>query len=100
MLRPVDGILKELHSCTSGKVLHTVVMFNELATEKRIRWDPKTNDFLVVCREHAHKTLMEFVNEEDMEELFRCIDNGEVHHAKEVRTTFGSIWNLLPNHYF
>jgi len=32
----LDGILKELHGCTSGKVLHTVVMFDELATEKRI----------------------------------------------------------------
>jgi len=29
---------------------------------------------------------MEFVNEGDMEELFRCIDDGKVHYAKEVRT--------------
>jgi hypothetical protein len=82
----LDGISKELHSCMSGRVLHTVVMFDELATEKRLRWDPKTNYFLGVCREHAHKTLMEFVNEGDMEELFRCIDDGKVHYTKEVTT--------------
>jgi hypothetical protein len=27
----------------SGSRLHAVVMFDEVATEKRIRWDPKTN---------------------------------------------------------
>jgi len=31
---------------------------------------------------------MEFVNEGDMEELFRLIDDGKVHHAGEVRTPF------------
>jgi hypothetical protein len=60
-------------------------MFDELATEKRIRWDPKTNHFLGICREHAHKTSTEFVNENDMEELFQNLDDREVHHAQEVR---------------
>jgi len=32
----LDGISKELHSCMNGKVLHTVVMFDELATKKRL----------------------------------------------------------------
>jgi len=68
-----------------AKVLHTVVMFDELAAEKRIRWDPKTNYFLGVCRQHAHKTSMEFINEGDLEELFRCLDDGDIHYAAEVR---------------
>ena len=68
-----------------SKVLHTVVMFDELAAEKRIRWDPKTNHFLGVCRQHAHKTSMEFINEGDLEELFRHLDNGDIHYAAEVR---------------
>ena len=67
------------------KVLHTVVMFDKLAAEKRIRWDPKTNHFLGVCRQHAHKTLMEFIDERDLEELFQCLDNGDIHYAAEVR---------------
>lgn len=66
------------------KTLHTVLMFDELATEKRIRWDAKTNYFLGVCREHGHKTSLEFVNEGDMEELFAALDDGEVHYAAEV----------------
>jgi hypothetical protein len=73
-----------------GKVLHTVVMFDELATEKRICWDPKTNYFLGVCRQHAHRTSMEFINEGDLEELFRHLESTSeserVHYTGEVRT--------------
>ena len=46
-------------------------MFGEITTEKRIWWDPKTNYFLGLCREHAHNTMTEFINEDDMEELFQ-----------------------------
>ena len=60
-------------------------MFDELATEKRIRWDPKTNRFLGICREHVYRTSTEFVNEDDMEELFQNLDDGKVHYAGEVR---------------
>lgn len=82
----LESILEEIQSIRTGKSLHTVLMFDELATEKRIRWDPKTNDFLGICRQHAHKTSVQFVNEADLEELFRCIDDGDVHYAGEVRT--------------
>jgi len=91
----LKGVLDEIHSRMSGKVLHTVLMFDELAMEKRIRWDPKTNHFLGVCREHAHKMSMEFVNEGDMEELFRLIDAETVHYAGEVRD-LAPFETLLP----
>jgi hypothetical protein len=80
-----------------SKVLHTVVMFDEIAAEKRMRWDPKSNHFLGVCRPHAHKTSMEFINEGDLEELFRRLDDGDIHYAAEVRKyPFGFPWgNLL-----
>lgn len=71
-------------------------MFDELATEKRVRWDPKTNFFLGICRQHAHKTSTEFVNEGDMEELFKNLDDGVVHYVAEVRH-FDSFWNLIPS---
>lgn len=81
----IGGVLDVLHDrVQTGGVVHAVVMFDELATEKRVRWDPKTNFFLGVCRQHAHKTSTEFVNEGDMEELFRNLDDGGVHYAAEV----------------
>jgi hypothetical protein len=84
----LQSVMGEIHGLVKGTVLHTVVMFDELATEKRIRWDPKTNFFLGVCRQHAHRTSTEFINEGDLEELFRHLNTGddnEVHHAGEVR---------------
>lgn len=89
----LQSVMGEIHGLIKGTVLHTVVMFDELATEKRIRWDPKTNLFLGVCRQHAHRTSTEFINEGDLEELFRhlnAVDDDEVHYAAEVGIWFHS----------
>jgi len=90
-----EGVLKVVHNWV--KLLHTVIMFNELETEKRIWWDQKTNHFLSVCWEHAHKTSLEFVNKGDMEELFWVIDNDEVHcwHPFSNCSTWHSHWWAL-----
>ena len=90
----------EIHGLVKGTALHTVLMFDEVATEKRIRWDPTTNFFLGVCRQHAHRTSMEFINEGDLEELFQrlnsVVDDEKVHHAGEVRIWFHlEIWFRL-----
>ena len=66
----LHSVLDVVHSHIKLKVLHTVLMFDKIAAEKCICWDPKTNFFLGVCRQHASKTSMGFVNEGDMEELF------------------------------
>ncbi|KAF9559647.1 hypothetical protein CPC08DRAFT_763170 [Agrocybe pediades] len=55
------------------------LVYDEIKAGKRIRWDPKTNYFLGVRQEHASKTFMELINEGDMEELFRNIDEDKVH---------------------
>ena len=82
----ISGVLDVLHNqVQTGGVVHAVLMFDKLATEKIICWDPKSNLFLGVCQQHAHKASTEFVNEEDMEELFRNLDDGMVHYAAEVR---------------
>ena len=60
-----------IHDENSFKFIQAVLMFGEITTEKRIWWDPKTNYFLGLCREHAHNTMTEFINEDDMEELFQ-----------------------------
>jgi len=90
-----DGVLEVIHGQNRSKWVHTVLMFDELATEKRIRWDPKTNHFLGLCREHAHKTATEFINADDMEEMFQKLDNESIHHAGEVRSLLPSRKQLL-----
>ena len=42
-----NGILNMMRA--SQNLLHGILMFDELATEKRPRWDDKSNKFLGVC---------------------------------------------------
>ena len=79
-----DGVLDVIYNKNCSKFIHTVLMFDEIAMEKRICWDPKTNYFLGLCRKHAHNITMEFINENNMEELFQTLDDRQVHHAGEV----------------
>ncbi len=51
-------------------------MLDEIATEKRIRWDDKSNKFLGVCRAHGHVTSLEFNHENDLNELFEWFGQG------------------------
>lgn len=60
-------------------------MLDEIAVEKRIRWDHRTDYFLGVCREHAHNASFEFCSSDDMDALFQRIDDDEIHYASEVR---------------
>ncbi|KAF8170592.1 hypothetical protein BJ912DRAFT_1025317 [Pholiota molesta] len=69
----LQSIMDEIHSIRTGK----------------------TNYFLGICREHAHKTSMEFINEGDMAELFQCIDDGDVHYAGEA--TIGTLGILCKD---
>jgi hypothetical protein len=80
-----EGLQDILKPAKGARNRHGVVMFDEISTEKRIRWEGKTNKFLGVCREHAHKVSLAFNGQSDMEELFRSIDDGDVHYAGEVR---------------
>ncbi|KAJ7142001.1 hypothetical protein C8R46DRAFT_1317489, partial [Mycena filopes] len=97
----VEEIEKNIDTCFAGiadalaskKVVHQIVMLDELATQKRIRWDPRTNKFLGVCREHAHEVGLEFNGESDLDELMAALekkpnDKGKmdslVHDAGEV----------------
>lgn len=60
-------------------------MLDELATERRLRYDALTNMILGLCHEHGHKTSLEFINKDDVKEIFHLLDEGEVHYASEVR---------------
>ncbi|KAJ7114226.1 hypothetical protein C8R44DRAFT_984314 [Mycena epipterygia] len=77
----VEEIQKNIDACFAGiadalvakKVVHQIVMLDEIAVEKRIRWDPTTNHFLGVCRQHGHHVGLEFNGESDLEELLNAL---------------------------
>jgi hypothetical protein len=65
--------------------LHAIIMFDELSTEKRPRWDDKSNKILSVCREHGRDTSLEFTSEEDLQALWENLGCGKIHLVHEVR---------------
>ncbi|KAJ7198077.1 hypothetical protein GGX14DRAFT_374467, partial [Mycena pura] len=88
----VAEVARNVSACFEGisdilavkKPKHAVLMFDEIATERRARWDPKTNNFLGVCREHANKVSLQFNSDQDLEELFRAKEEDKVHFAGEA----------------
>jgi hypothetical protein len=77
------GLLDGL-GISEQKNLHAVTMFDELAIEKRPRWDDKSNKVLGICREHGSETSLEFTVEEDLETLWEELGCGKIHLAHEV----------------
>ncbi|KAJ7753176.1 hypothetical protein B0H16DRAFT_1317014, partial [Mycena metata] len=72
-------------------VVHQILMFDELALEQRIRWENKQNNFLGVCREHAHRASLQFNGEQDLEELFRVLLKAP---TKDADATVGALGML------
>lgn len=87
-----DEIRANLISCFSelavgletAGVQQSILMLDEIACEKRIRWHHKMNMFLGMCREHGDLVNKEFGDESDMVELFKAVDEGHVHVSSEV----------------
>jgi hypothetical protein len=61
-----------------------VLMFDEIAVERRPRWDDSTNKFAGICREHSQSIGLEFCSLEEVEALAEGIVQKEVHLASEV----------------
>lgn len=57
-----EGILKIL----GASMLHGILIFDEIAIEKWLCWDDKSNKILGVCQEHGCDTSLEFTTEEDL----------------------------------
>jgi len=77
------GLLNILGTSAQNMV-HAVLMFDELAIEKRPRWDDKSNKILGVCHEHEQGTSLEFTSEDDLDALWEELKSEKVHLAHEV----------------
>jgi hypothetical protein len=76
---------------SDSKTLHQVIMLDELATEKRVRWDDSNDKFQGTCREHNHKLPLTFTSERELDLLCDALQDGEVHMASEVRRLSSSL---------
>ncbi|KAJ7450568.1 hypothetical protein FB451DRAFT_1527212 [Mycena latifolia] len=66
------------------RIVHQVVMLDEIAVEKRARWDDKTNMILGACREHCKNVPLEFCDLDDAKTFFAALDRKDVHLASEA----------------
>ncbi|KAJ7716441.1 hypothetical protein B0H16DRAFT_1339048, partial [Mycena metata] len=74
------------------RIVHRVIMLDEIAVEKRARWDDKTNMILGACREHCHNVPLEFCDLTDAETFFQAVDQKRVHLASEATVVaFGAL---------
>ena len=72
----------------SENIVHQVLMLDELAVERRVRWDDLHNKFQGTCREHNHKIPLDFTSERELNILCKAVQNEEVHLATEVRQVY------------
>ncbi|KAJ7604917.1 hypothetical protein FB45DRAFT_1149799, partial [Roridomyces roridus] len=87
----VAEIVKNIEAYTVGEdvpsgppvIVHRVIMFDEIAVNKRPRWDDATNMIIGGCREHdeAPRELNDIA---DAERFFRQLEQGKIHLASEA----------------
>jgi hypothetical protein len=82
-------------SLESSLIIHQVIMLDELAAERRIRWDDSTDKFQGSCREHNHKVSLTFSSEKELDLLCDALQNNEVHLASEVHIYHGKQYHIL-----
>jgi hypothetical protein len=66
------------------KIVHQVLMLDELAVEKRVHWDDLHNKFQGTCRKHNHRIPLDFTSEKELDILCDAIENDNVHLTMEV----------------
>jgi len=76
--------ISDILGMSTQKMLHAVLMFDEISVESHPCWDNKTNRILGVCREHRQDTSLEFTNEDDLQTIWDELQCGKIHLAHEV----------------
>ncbi|KAH9009043.1 hypothetical protein EDB85DRAFT_1903531 [Lactarius pseudohatsudake] len=82
--KTLDSDLWQPSDKIKDKIVHQVLMLDELAVEKRVRWDDTHNKFQGTCREHNQQIPLDFTSERELDILCSAIENDEVHLASEA----------------
>jgi hypothetical protein len=81
----VDNVLPQgPQSDSDSRTFHQVIMLDELATEKCVRWDNSNDKFQGTCQEHNHRIPLTFTSERELDLLCDALQDGQVHMASEV----------------
>ncbi|KAJ6491055.1 hypothetical protein C8R45DRAFT_826083, partial [Mycena sanguinolenta] len=71
------------------RILHQVLLLDEVSTEKRVRYDDRTNKVVGVCREHGWKLPLVLDTENDLKMLCEGLKEGKTAHIAGEATVAG-----------
>ncbi|KAJ6552345.1 hypothetical protein B0H10DRAFT_1968451 [Mycena sp. CBHHK59/15] len=72
------------------------IMVDEIKVEGRMRWDPRSNMILGLCREHSANFELEFLGIEQAEALHAGLANNDIHLASEATVIAVSSFSDIP----
>ncbi|KAJ7673392.1 hypothetical protein B0H17DRAFT_1161859 [Mycena rosella] len=102
-LLPSAGIptVKEIEANIDAcfDAFHQVLMLDEIATEKRARYDDRTNMVVGVCRQHGHKLPLELQTESDLSVLCEGLREERAHLAGEATVAALGVLSSEPREY-
>ncbi|KAF8153671.1 hypothetical protein BJ912DRAFT_476922, partial [Pholiota molesta] len=75
------------------------IQFDELKVQERLRWDPRTNNILGVCREHGKVCALQFCSINQAESIALALREKRIHLATEVTVIGSSILCNEPRKY-
>ncbi|KAG6905050.1 hypothetical protein DXG01_005403, partial [Tephrocybe rancida] len=72
---------------------------DEIKVQERLRWDPRSNMILGVCREHGHRCALEFRTITQADHVRDCLRQKDIHLATEATVIAASILSQHPAEY-
>ncbi|KAF8192027.1 hypothetical protein K438DRAFT_2136827, partial [Mycena galopus ATCC 62051] len=81
------------------RIMHGGVLLDEVATERRGRYDDRNNKAIGICRQHSHKLPTELNSEADLEVLCAGLKAGDAHLAGEATVAALGAFSSDPREY-
>lgn len=82
----LSHVVDDVFPQSDSNIYHQVIMLNELATEKHIRWDDSSDKFQGTCREHNQKLPLTFTSKHELDLLCDALQDGQVHLPSFLQT--------------
>ncbi|KAJ7743230.1 hypothetical protein DFH07DRAFT_869911 [Mycena maculata] len=83
----------------SPRIVHQILMLDEIATERRARYDDRTNMVVGVCRQHGYKLPLELKTEASLNLLCDGVRKGKAHLAGEATVAALGLLTTNPREY-
>ena len=78
-----------------GRIIGMTMPIDEIKLQERLRWDPRTNMILGVCREHGGECVLEFCTMDQANHLVANLVSERVHMASEASCNSDSVLSMF-----